>query len=1260
MISYIFKLLALLLFSIFIILNYYFNFSSHIWFFYGYNFYFLSIGIVYIFYRFIQFNFSKKEVSFSPIKIILLFLINLLIICLYYFFLNNENLLFWFLLFFKIILYSLFPIFLLSITTWFWNKLVSFIPWFWDFWKTANFLLSIALWFSIFIFLITIFAILGLFNLFIIWGILIIFILFSYKNLLNLYKKLFFKNIVFKIKEWYYLKLISSELSFLLWFTFLWIILVTIYKPFPVWWDDLWVYMNYPKLIAQSGSSLSLWWMYSWQIFTWIWYLFKLPTLAFFINSIWFFLSYISLNMIFSSLLKNNKKEKIFIHFPSLLSTIFISLPMIVFQNTLDLKLDLWLFFITIIAVFITYKYFLLTKKKKNISLLVVFIIWLLTGIAFSIKFTSLLLILSIFWTISYFRLWLFWFLGFISLFSWIFTLGNLWEMMNVFIVKDLFLWFCLTIFWTVFLIIWAIRFKLNIKKYFLESTIFLLWIFIAISPWVFKNIYDSYPKITLYKVIKWKDLDFSADFKSYYSKDEINFIQEEWINEAAEINSVTKNEDLLRYLWYENWLLNHVNLFWNVTMQKNQSWDFTNIWFIFFALLPLIFIFLPYKKKKYAYFFIIISFLQFCFYFSQNSNDLKNNDYKQLSDTSIDLFLKHNTDIFEPSFWDDIYDINADNYITDDFTTSLLNLDNIRKSTENYINNLIDIDFNNYKIGLGTKSISGGKLEAVYTNISNNYFSNSDYYYDIIYESNFDNFKNTLYWNFYPELISKVKWNENISLSYFKDLKLSQEDNKLLDWFKNIYLNTRQFKFDDKSWLENYIINNNINESDLFIIQNIWENSRTYKWKIVDFLSKINFPDWYLFLFILFFAPVLYLLLTIDRKKYLMNLFLLNVIFTSVYTFLWLISSFWIVWYWITMYFSFLLMIWISWYYLCKYENNLWSKYIFSKFIWTILVFLFFIIFIIVTAIPSAFNNFKNWSFIEYKTSEVYWNSSIFYYYPDYLNILFTLNIDKNLKEDFLNENIDKNIINNYDWLTKASIIDIVNELNNLSSTENNLNIYAKESLENIYDWIINPTGYYKNKEKIFKVWTYLKYFISENNTRIAKDDLLDDFNDFIYSDDENIINSRFKSLWIDYLLLDLNIATLDNSKQHSLVNRYEKLLWVLKNDNFKLIETDSICLRLWLELYKNNQDFNEYISVIWNTYNSYDKLWNIISLEDKNILCLDNIYELLINNKVDNNNYNFLLPYKYYFLNNNINLSVENIYNIIPNANKALFQIK
>jgi Ca2+/Na+ antiporter len=76
-------------------------------------------------------------------------------------------------------------------------------------------------------------------------------------------------------------------------------------------------------------------------------------------------LSFIVLILIFSDLLKS--KNETFLNIPLLLATIFISMPMIIFQQAKDMKLDPGLFFVSIIILYVVYKIFEKSEVKTKL-----------------------------------------------------------------------------------------------------------------------------------------------------------------------------------------------------------------------------------------------------------------------------------------------------------------------------------------------------------------------------------------------------------------------------------------------------------------------------------------------------------------------------------------------------------------------------------------------------------------------------------------------------------------------------------------------------------------------------------------------------------------------------------------------------------------------------------------------------------------------------------------------------------------------------
>jgi hypothetical protein len=145
---------------------------------------------------------------------------------------------------------------------------------------------------------------------------------------------------------------------------------------------------------------------------------------------------------------------------------------------------------------------------------------------------------------------------------------------------------------------------------------------------------------------------------------------------------------------------------------------------------------------------------------------------------------------------------------------------------------------------------------------------------------------------------------------------------------------------------------------------------------------------------------------------------------------------------------------------------------------------------------------------------------------------------------------------------------------------------------------------------------------------------------------------------LWFKYLLVDLNSATIDTSIIHDLTKRYEHLLSSFVSNKIELVSTDSVCLEVALENYKNNWDLNQYMILAWVNYESYDENWNTILRNVKKMECLKFISNLLENNLIDENNYSFLVRYKNYFKKNELDINTLNSF--VWSSYRALFEIK
>ena len=1111
MLSFLLKLFVIIFWSFLVIFTYY-SFWSHKEFFsWSYISYLVTILIIYSIYKFFKIEFWLYKIKYSLKELIWYFLLHLFILCFLYYSYNNLNLWDSLILFFKIISFLVVPTIILFITTWFWEKLLELFNLKQQEEKTFNLVFSIWLGFSIFVSLVFIIGLLGIYNLKSVLFILLLLIIFSYKNIIWLFKRTFDFNIEIdnhnldsnNLLEKINFYLLSSEFLFIVATLIISVNLISIVRPMPIGWDDLWVYMNYPRQMVNSWNVSFLGSMYAWQIFTWIWFMIYEPIQAFFFNNVWGILSFILIILVINDLLKSTKKA--FINYWLLAWTLFISMPMVIFQQAKDMKLDPGLFAFTLTSLYLAYKvYFLhyldikkglldnikekfnLLKNEKNKNLLkFAFLIWILAWFAFAIKFTSLLLIIWLLALIFYSKLWWLGFLSYLFIFISVFTKFNLWSKLNIVYDKsDVVLINIISLFsfliWVLFLI-WAIK-KYSLKNFkivFSQVLVFILWIFVILSPWFYKNLSQVWFKnVNIDVLLSWKQKDFKPDYSKLYTKDELNKIEKKFKNEWLNSSWTTTNEDFWRYFGYEKWINNYVKLPWNLTMQVNQGWEFTTIWWIFLALIPGLLLFLPYRKRFFDIFPIILIAFE------------------------LALFV-------------------------------------IPKSKE-----------------------------------------------------------------------------------YFTNL-----------------------------------------------------------------MSSLTLPFWYIFIFLLFIIPTLYFLYALKNTKR-MVLFKVNLVFTALYTLLWSLAAYWVVWYWIMMYFWMLLMIMISYTYLASYDNEKEDESkINLKFFGTLVIFFIISVWFFMSVFPHSFNNLKNAWYNYVKSWKMTPNELIFAYHPDYIDILSTLNIDwskkKELIDDLLKNKKELKVILdnfNYDYSKINEVLKIIESwmlerivwkdiYSRLTTAQKNkiLN-QAKEFKKDFYSQILNPSKKYRNEAIIYRIWTFLKYFIAWNDHRLYEDSLVDKY--YRYFDDKNpdVSVEKMKKLWLKYLLVDLNAATIDRDPRHNLTKRYEDLLYTFTSPKLKLISTDSVCLKLAREEYfyskKTKKDKEKYILLAWVNSESYIN-WKTIPRWEKLMKCYEEIVNLINKKEVSENKYSYLLPLlrtleKEPSLIKDKNKFYRFLYSRIRPWSKALFEIK
>jgi hypothetical protein len=120
------------------------------------------------------------------------------------------------------------------------------------------------------------------------------------------------------------------------------------------------------------------------------------------------------------------------------------------------------------------------------------------------------------------------------------------------------------------------------------------------------------------------------------------------------------------------------------------------------------------------------------------------------------------------------------------------------------------------------------------------------------------------------------------------------------------------------------------------------------------------------------------------------------------------------------------------------------------------------------------------------------------------------------------------------------------------------NENAYMKHYIPayvNIADIINNDIdGNRTNPPKIYRVGTYIKYFIHQNDKLVLDDNQLDIFMSLTLDNDDKKTISRLRNAGIKYLVIDTNAPAIDKTPGRTLRAKYQALMNFIERNSENL----------------------------------------------------------------------------------------------------------
>ncbi len=931
---------------------------------------------------------------------------------------------------------------------------------------------------------------------------------------------------------------------------------VSIVRSMPIGWDDLGAYMNFPKLMAQSGELLHGTGPHAWQAFTSVGFLFGSPTQAFFLSCLGGVLGVAAV----WAVVAHAEGKKSMLHLPSMAAAVLYAMPMVTFQQAKDMKVDMGLLAVTAGAAY-PLLCALVSKIREGawrapsalaasdaapadvpgagwkLFALLGFGI----GTAFAIKVTTLITVLAAFAAFAAAAGGWAAFSGWCLSVGGAFAVAGLWNMMNVPLPagpETARFGFGLLLAGLALLAVSAVRRRANWRNGGLSGTAALAGGFaLALLPWFAMNAHDV---VSAGKPLNASSLLSGLNVRAAVSGAEAVYSPAEVAERKALENQAsvtssgqTQNEDFGRYFGYGLGINNYVRLPWNMSMQANQRGEFTDITYLYLLLLPGALLFLRYRNRWLLAVPLAGVALAYVVYQPSSPAYFRPTEAESSALSGAVAFLQRDQSVFSAA------------------PTGPTAFDVIPAGA------------------------SDAQARAVLMQVADMLKAGSDVR---------------------PSGWSDAQWS-----AY----------GKVLTSYSSV-------AFRDSTTTASILSSTGMSEGDRRSVAGIFAAHRTRSQAVSEWFASWELPLGYLPLALLALAAVLFLTLAPEPLA-VSQAFRLHAFFAVPYVLLYGVSAFAVPWYGIMMYLSFLAMAAHGLSAMAaepgKADGATGLTY---RSVGSLALFAMVSAYFVAAALPHAADNLANAGFPSFKAGLSDEASDVLLGRAGYAQILSELNLkdpDSAWRAEFsaLTGSAAKSSVAN--WLSKlgagaeAPLSEGVMEVGNIRiSVRGKADLAAAHPVvdgmfRRLAEKILYPAAADRNDGKIYRIGTFLTYFISGNRERFFDDSLVSWFDRWVADGNPDVAAERLKKMGFKYFLVDLNAATIDRDPRHDLTRRFEGLLWALSSRKLSLVWTDNACLRA--ARLTDGLSKSDFVGFAGTNFESYPSSGGILSREAKRQSC-------------------------------------------------------